>query len=135
MIFFDTSSLFKKYFYEDGSEKVNKLFKEETEITVSPITLIELTNTLHRYFEEKLIEERELKEVFGQMVSDFMYFDKVKMSESFENVCFDLMKGCRLKSLDLIQLAAAKHAQAKLFITSDKQLYNTAKKILKCRFV
>ena len=52
-IFMDTSVLIKRYFLEDGSGKVDKLFESANQIIVSPVTAIEARSILRRLLAEK----------------------------------------------------------------------------------
>ncbi len=131
MHFFDTSCLFKKYFLEEGSKDIMKLFSKNIEVAVAPITYVELINTFNRYAYEKIITAKELSSVTKNVNDDFKYFQRIVLGEAIESLCFAYARKYRLKSMDLIQLASAKHSKSSYFLTSDKQLFKVAQKEFK----
>lgn len=130
-IFMDTSSLFKKYHVEHGSEKLFEIFEKTTEVIVSPITYVEVNNTIKRYYSEKKITKEEFNLLSNQINKDFQYFQKIRWDDLLENICISLINKYQLKSLDVIQLASAKYSNCQQFITSDKKQYHIAQKELK----
>ena len=51
--FLDTSSLFKKYVEEHGSNTLDRLLQEISEIAVSPVTWIEINAVVARRLRDK----------------------------------------------------------------------------------
>lgn len=129
--FVDTSTLFKKYHHEQGTDEFLLYLKEVEELVVAPTTYIELTNTLKRLHFERKLSLKDLDKVFNAINKDFAFFTVVSWNDGLQNECVNLLLNHRIKTLDLIQLAAAKVTKAKSFITSDQFLYNIAKKIHK----
>lgn len=125
-IFIDTSSLLKKYYLEEGSAKVLKIFKKTTEVVVSPITYIELYNTLQRLFTEKKLPKKDFLTLLQDIHSDFQFFQKVSWDHQLENACVTLINKYTLKSLDCIQLASAKSSECEHFVTSDHKQHQIA---------
>ena len=133
MIFIDSSSLIKKYFAEAGSEKIIKIMEKASQIVISPITYIEIINAIQRYYKTAVISKEHRDEIWKNIEFDFQYFTKITLNEILEYQCKCFLKedNIHLKSLDLIQLTAAKYAQCNLFITSDEKLYQAASKQIK----
>ena len=130
-VFIDTSSLFKKYHTEDGSKKILQIFKKARQITVSPITYLEIINTVHRLYYDRKISTEELELLCRQINHDFPYFSIVSWDEKLNNLCIKLATTHRLKTLDIIQLASGIASAPQTFLTSDKTQYLIAKKELK----
>lgn len=131
-MFIDTSSLFKKYFQEQGSEAVIDYFKKSTKVCVAPITYIEVTNSSYRFYKNNSLTKKELTHVTDQINADFRHFTEVSIDTHFNSKAIDAMKKYSLKALDLIHLISARVSNSKLFLTSDKQLYKVAKSYLRC---
>ena len=125
-IFIDTSSLFKKYHTEDGTQKLFKILKNVSEITVSPITYLEITNTAYRLYHHKMIGESALNDFCKEVNHDFKYFKTIPWDKDLQNNFFHWVRNYQIKSLDTIQLASAQIAKCKQFITSDKNQYKIA---------
>ena len=130
-IFIDTSSLFKKYYIEAGSQKLFEMLRQATEIVVAHITYIEIQNTLKRIYFEKKFTKENYDILCKQINSDFPYFQETQWNDELKNICLTLINKYQLRSLDIIQLASAQYARPQVFITSDKRQYEIAKKELK----
>ncbi len=59
IFFFDTSALIKRYIVENGSEKVDNLFKTASQIIISPVTKIETCSTINRLKVENAISKED----------------------------------------------------------------------------
>ena len=129
-VFIDTSSLFKKYHVEEGSRQLANLLKDVSEIIVSPITYLEITNTIHRFYHDAKINKHELEILCTQINHDFQYFIKISWNDHLENTFLHWVNKYYVKSLDIIQLASAQHSRCEQFITSDKIQYKLAKEEL-----
>lgn len=130
-IFLDTSSLIKKYAVEEGSDDLEMVLKEATEIIVSPITWIESRNSLSRMYREKIIDQEECLLLRNELKKDFNFFNRVLWSDALEEKAIEIVEERHLKTLDSIQLAAGILSNADLFVSSDKKLLAAAKKVLK----
>ena len=129
--FVDTSTLFKMYYEEAGSEDFKDLLEKISEIIVSPICWLEMNTTIHRLLNEKRISREQVKWLKEEMNRDFQYFSKIIWNENLETAAVEIGSKYYLKTLDSIQLAASALSKADLFITSDVKLYREAEKILK----
>lgn len=131
-MYIDTSSLFKKYFQEDGSDAIIDLFKRSTKIFISSITYIEMMNSVYRYYKEKLISKKELDMITESVNKDFSCFSEIPINKDLKFKALDIIKKNTLKSLDLIHLISAQVSHCQKFVTSDKKLYKIAKSYLSC---
>ena len=127
-IFIDTSSLFKKYVQEAGSDTFEEVLKKTTEIIISPITWLEVNSVLERRLREKTISEKESKWVEREVKKDLCFFGIVKWNERLEDKAVQLIRKYQLKVFDGVQLASCLIAKTELFLTSDKKLYQSSKK-------
>ncbi len=125
--FIDTSSLVKKYILEKGSEKLDSLLGEITEIVVSPTCLLEITSVLTRRLKEKSLTNEQADWIKSELKKDYSYFSKVIWNNDLELTGIELIYTHHLKTLDSIQLASACLAKVDLFVTSDKVLGKAAK--------
>ena len=134
--FIDTSSLFKKYVLETGSDTFDELLKKISEIIVSPIYLLEVNSAIDRRLKEKGLTTQQTKWILSEITKDTDYFTKILWNENLEKTSIALIGKHHLKTLDAIQLASALLSLADLFVTSDKHLAAIARKELKqVRFI
>jgi predicted nucleic acid-binding protein len=128
-VFFDTSSLFKLYHYEDGTEELMRLFTEigiET-IYLAEITKIEFSSVVWKKCRKNEIDESLACQLIESFERDSVKFSYVPEGHVLRNQAHGLIgkhwkKG--LRTLDSIQLASALKVKAQigLFLTSDKLL-------------
>jgi len=128
-VFFDTSSLFKLYHREDGTEELMNLFNEFgiEAIYLAEITKIEFSSVVWKKCRKNEIDERSAIQLIDKFEKDSIKFSYVPEGQSLRLKARGLIgkhwkKG--LRTLDSIQLASALKVktQIELFLTSDKLL-------------
>jgi predicted nucleic acid-binding protein len=126
--FIDTSSLFKKYVEEQGSEQFDQLLESVSEIVVSPITILEINSVIERRLRERTLKPSDAKWIEKEFTIDYDFFALVEWSDELVKGGLRIIRKYQLRVLDAIQLSAALISDAGLFVTSDKRLYQAAKK-------
>ena len=127
-VFIDTSSLFKKYVEENGSKELDKLLRDISEIAISPVTWIEMNAVVARRLREKSLTPQEGSWLQAQTRKDFQSFHRVIWNEALEKTAIDFVYQYSLTTLDAIQLAAGVLSKSDLFVTSDRGLFEPARK-------
>lgn len=126
--FVDTSSLFKKYVEETGSEEFSALLKGVSEIAVSPVTWIEMNAVVARRLRDKSLTSQQAEWLRLETRKDFQSFHQVFWNENLEKTATDLIHRHSLATLDAIQLSSGILSKADLFVTSDRGLFERARK-------
>ena len=126
--FIDTSSLFKKYVEESGSKKLDALLQEISEIAVSPVTWVEINAVLARRLREKSLTSQQAAWLKAETQKDFQSFHRVVWNEALEQAATDFVYQYSLLTFDAIQLAAGVLSKADVFITSDRRLFEQARR-------
>jgi len=135
-VFVDTSSLFKKYVDEPGSDVFEKLLDEASEIAVSPVTWVEMNAAIERRLRGGHLTPEKAEWLRSEVKKDFTYFFVVHWNENLENKTVELIRKHSLRTMDAVQLASGVLSDAEMFATSDRLLYSAAKKtIQRARFV
>ena len=135
-VFVDTSSLFKKYLDEPGSDAFEKVLNQATEIAVSPVTWIEMNAALERCVRHRFLSKEQAERLRIEIKKDFAYFGRILWNENLEDKALEMIRKHTLKTLDSVQLASAVLSESELFVTSDQKLYQEARKIVKhARFI
>ncbi|MBI4245537.1 MAG: type II toxin-antitoxin system VapC family toxin [Planctomycetes bacterium] len=129
--FLDTSSLCKKYIEEEGSETLVRFLNDLSDVIVSPVCWIEMHSAVERRIHEGKITFIEAARIYTEMKIDFNFFGKVVWNDDLEHKSVEFVQHYQIKTLDSIQLASAYLSQAEMFVTSDKKLFDIAKKELK----
>ncbi len=135
-LFIDTSSLFKRYVEEPGSEAFGKLFSEASQIVVSPTTWIEINVSLERCLRAKIFSSEKIRWLLTEAKKDFAHFLLVSWNEELETKAVEIVREHWLKTMDAIQLASGILSDSDIFVTSDSRLYQAAKKLIRrARFI
>lgn len=129
--FLDTSSLFKKYVEENGSDELGDLLNDITEITISPVTWIEMNSILARRLREKLLTAQQAAWLRSEATIDFESFHRVVWNDALEKKAAELINQYSILTLDAIQLASGALSKADVFVTSDKKLFEAASKVIR----
>lgn len=129
--FIDTSTLFKKYAEEEGSQDFDQILNKISEVIVSPISWVEANSIISRLLKEKKLEKNEAEWIQREMKRDFNFYSKIIWNDNLEAKAVELGNKFFLKTLDSIQLASGYLSRADLFITSDRKLFHEAGKIFK----
>jgi predicted nucleic acid-binding protein len=128
-IFLDTSSLFKLYHIEDGTEQLIELFKNNSiEIVyLAEITKIEFDSVVWKKFRKNELDETTVQKIIKNFEKDskrfFFIRDNTGLKKSAKGLISKYGKE-GLRTLDSIQLSSAISVResAQLFITSDRLL-------------
>ena len=129
-LFVDTSSLFKKYVDEPGSEALERLLAKASEIVVSPTTWIEVNHIIQRRLRDRSLTAQTAGWLRAETKKDFSYFSIVTWNENLESKAVALICQHTLKTMDAIQLASGVLSDSDIFVTSDSLLHAAAKKTL-----
>ncbi|MBN1547488.1 MAG: type II toxin-antitoxin system VapC family toxin [Syntrophaceae bacterium] len=126
--FIDTSSLLKKYIEEDGAEEFNSLLDSISEIIVSPITILEVQSAVARRLKERTLKASDAQWIEKEFMTDYDFFGVVEWNDDLITESLRIIRRYQLRVLDAIQLSAALISKSSLFITSDKRLFEFAKR-------
>ena len=129
--FIDTSTLVKKYFLEEGSDKFDEFLNDVTIIVVAPVYLMEIRGMARRKLMEKLITIHQADRIREDINQDYEKFEKILWDEPLEQAALTIIEKYPIKTLDSIQLASALLSKADSFVTSNHKLFQIAKKELK----
>jgi uncharacterized protein len=129
-LFFDTSALLKKYIDEAGSENVDVLIREATELYVSKLALVESVSALRRLVVERALSERDFSVLRREIETDFTYFEVIGIDDMVLNAAVDVIAKYQLKTLDAIQLASALRVGDRIdaLVSCDEKLIACARK-------
>jgi len=111
-IFLDTSTLFKLYHTEIGTEEIDKIISENEvkKIYLSVITKIEFNSVVWKKVREKEISEEQATELIKSFEEDYKLYKFIKNDNKLINNAKQLVTKYGkegLRTLDSIQLASA----------------------------
>lgn len=128
-LFLDTSSLFKLYYQESGTEIIEAVFQNHdvTVIFLSDITRVEFFSTVWKKFRVKEITNLMAEKMLEAFESDIEKYTLIPLESLIVEQAKNLINKyghSGLRALDSLQLATAISLKdnASLFLTSDKLL-------------
>jgi len=133
--FVDTSALFKRYIPEEGTEKIDDIFKQGGTFYISDITIVGIISNLKRKNEiSKELDDAVYKKIKSEFFSDIAA-ENIKTSSITSRIIIEainLIDQTYVTPVDSVQLAAALQLKAEqgnmIFICSDKKLGILAEK-------
>ena len=133
--YFDTSALFKRYIYEEGSDLVDRLMAEAKGIYTSNLTIIELVSNLKRLNEiDRRINAPTFTAIRNQLFND-IDVGMIKIEPLTSPIIInavDLIQGKYITPIDSLQLATAVTLNEKkkvlVFVSADRKLSVLAQK-------
>ena len=127
-IFFDSSSLAKRYIDEKGSDQINPLFLQAESVLVSSICLPEIISAFARLRREKKLNSAQYNRCKRSAIEDFTTFQICQLSLEVIRTCVTLLEHADLRAMDALHIACAIEAKASLFVSSDERQLAAAKK-------
>ncbi|MBS4022257.1 MAG: type II toxin-antitoxin system VapC family toxin [Dethiobacter sp.] len=130
--FVDTSALFKRYVFEQGSSFMDQIFSEKSSVYISTVTLCEIISNLRRLVDiDNLISEKEFTTIKAAFLADIgnEIIDIVDLTPSIILKSLDICSDEYVTPLDSIQLSTAlSMAEKPVFVCSDRKLLRLAAK-------
>ncbi len=135
-VYFDSSSLVKRYIDEYGSAEVESVLFETSQLAVSIITVPEILSGLNRRVREGSITSGDYIKVKRQVAEDMRDVIILQLVPEVIATCTRLLERDTLRAMDALHIACAIEWNAGLFVTSDKRQFSAAKHAgLKSNFV
>ena len=126
-VFFDSSSLAKRYIDEHGSPKVESILHETSQLAVSIIAVPEILSGLNRHIREGFITLADYKAIKKQLVEDMEDMIILQLAPEVISTSTTLIERNALRAMDALHIACALEWKARLFVTSDKRQLSAAK--------
>ncbi|GBE37214.1 hypothetical protein BMS3Bbin07_01374 [bacterium BMS3Bbin07] len=134
--FFDSSAFAKRYVEEEGSQIVDDICRETTELSLSVICVPEILSALNRRIREKHLSQKDyarIKQHFSDDVRDAMIINLIPEVIATST---KLLEASPLRAMEALHVACAIVWRADLFVSSDKQQVAAARKAgLKIKYV
>jgi uncharacterized protein len=131
MIYIDSSALVKRYFKEQGSERVRKTLSGENLLAASKLAYPEVLSAFMRKFRTGELAEGPLKKVAGWFIADWDRLIIVDLNDGLLPIIKTLVHKHPLKGADAVHLASALWLAKSLkenlvFMASDQTLLKAA---------
>ncbi len=128
-IFFDSSAFAKRYIEENGSNSVEELCSNATELGLSIICVPEIISALNRRIREKSLTQKQYRQAKNLLAKEVADAIIIQVSPEIINNAIYALETNIVRTLDALPLASAIHWRADLFVSSDKQQLEAAKNL------
>jgi predicted nucleic acid-binding protein len=127
--FFDSSAFAKRYVEEPGSQNVDSLCQEATEVALSVLCVPEIISALNRRIREGILTRREYAEAKQYLSQDIRDAAIINILPQVVSTCTKILEASSVRAADALQVACALEWETELFVSSDKRQISAAKKV------
>jgi hypothetical protein len=124
----DSSSLAKRYVQEFGSEKLDLLLQNASELALCIILVPEIISGLNRRIREGALDHKAYRAVRKRLLSDVRDAVILQITPSVISHSVNLLENNVLRAMDAFHVACALEWGADLFVTSDRRQLAAAQK-------
>ena len=122
----DSSSFAKRYVQEVGSDKLDRLLGNASELAFCVILVPEIVSGLNRRLRERVLTIGDYRAVKKQLLDDVRDATVLQITPSIVSRSVKLLENNVLRALDALHVACALEWQADLFVTSDRRQFTAA---------
>ena len=126
--FFDASTFAKRYVEENGSQLVDDVCQEASELSLSVMCVPEIISALNRRIREKRLSHRHYVAVKQHLSDDVRDAVIINLTPEVIATSTSLLEASALRSMDALHIACALESGADLFVSSDKRQITAARK-------
>jgi predicted nucleic acid-binding protein len=126
--FFDSSAFAKRYVEESGSQVVESLCQEATELALSVLCVPEIISALNRRVREGLLTARDYTEAKQSLSQDIRDAVIVNLVPQVVSTGTKILEVSAIRAADALQIACALGWETELFVSADKIQLSAAKK-------
>ena len=130
-IFIDTSAYAKRFVKESGSEEIDSIILQGTELGLSIICVPELLSAMNRKLREKAISRPQYSQIKSRLSEEIHDIDVIQLTDVVIKKTIMLLEKNFLRTLDAIHIACAIEWEADIFLTSDKRQIKAARNEIK----
>jgi len=127
-VFLDSSSFAKRFINELGSEKVEEICAEATQLGLSVLCVPEITSALNRRRREKTLTRREYYSAKRRLFEDVSDADIINLTSAVVAACVIVLEEGPVRTLDALHVACALEWGAELFISFDQRQLEAARR-------
>jgi predicted nucleic acid-binding protein len=126
--FFDSSAFAKRYVEEPGSQAVDSICQEATEVALSVLCVPEILSALNRRVREGILRSREYEEAKQYLSQDIRDVVIINLIPQVISTCTKILEASPVRAADALQIACALGWETELFVSADRRQISAAKK-------
>jgi len=126
--FVDSSAFAKRYVDEAGSQTVDDLCAEASELALGVICIPEIISALNRRVRERRLSRRQYAQAKERLSEDVRDVIIINLTPSVIAACTAILEAGPVRAMDALHVACAREWGAQLFVSSDKRQITAARK-------
>ena len=123
----DSSSFAKRYIQETGSDRLDDLLQDASELGLSVILLPEIISGLNRRLREQYINDIVYRDIKGQLLDDIHDSNILQITPGVITHSVKLLEKNVLRAMDALHVACAEKAKAEILLTTDDNFLKKGK--------
>ena len=127
-VFFDSSAYAKRFYNEAGSDEVDNICANASELILSTLAIPEIISSLSRKKREGNIPEKDYINARSKLYNEAKDAVLIRIDSLILDNTINLLEKFPLRTLDAIHIASAIDSEVDLFVTSDKKQHEVALK-------
>ena len=127
--FFDSSAYSKRFYSEAGSDEVDNICANASELILSAIAIPEIISSLSRKKREGKILEKDYIQARSELYKEAKDAVLIRIDSLILDNTVNLLEKFPLRTLDAIHISSAIDSEVDLFVTSDKKQHEVALKL------
>jgi predicted nucleic acid-binding protein len=126
--FFDSSAFAKRYVEEAGSQAVDAICADATELALSVVCIPEIISAFNRRVREGNLSRQQYIQAKTRLSEDVEDAVIVNLTSSVLSTCTTILEDSPVRAMDALHIACAIAWNAELFVSADKQQIMAADK-------
>ncbi len=120
-ILVDSSAFAKRYVLDDGSDIVDQLLQNASQLALCVILVPEIISGLNRRLREQILSPHYYRKAKKQLMDDVHDATVLQVTPSVISRSVKLLETNLLRAMDSLHVACALEWKAELFVTADKR--------------
>jgi predicted nucleic acid-binding protein len=134
--FLDSSAFAKRYVEEPGSQTVDEICMDSTELALGVVCIPEIISALNRRVRERSLSRQDYIEAKQRLSEEVRDVVIINLTPPVISTCTTILEASPLCAMDALHVACAIQWKAELFVSSDKRQISAARKMgLRTRYV
>ncbi|MCE5230142.1 type II toxin-antitoxin system VapC family toxin [bacterium] len=126
-LFLDSSAFAKRFIEEAGSDEVEELCSQATELCLSVVCVPEIVSALNRRVREKALTRRDYALVKQRLFRDARDTVTVSLTPDVIQLSIEILQKSPVRTMDPLHIACAMAWGADLFVSADRRQIAAAK--------
>lgn len=126
--YLDSSAFAKRFVDEVGSDEIDGICEQATELGLSVLCVPEIVSALNRHRRERALTRSQYDTAKRRLIEDVRDVDIVNVTTSVVGSSVTVLEANPIRTLDAIHVASALEWDADLFVSSDRRQLGAAKR-------